>query len=59
MTLIEATGWSLHYITHEIGLPALVILLTEEEKGKPKAKGLLASPSLNKKALEEMGLKVM
>lgn len=59
MALIKVTGWSLHYITHEISLPALITLASRDGEEQPKAKGLLADSNLDVIKLKEMGFEVM
>lgn len=59
MSLIEITGWRLHYITHEIGLPSLIVLMRGGEKAEPKAKGLLADQNLDLNALKDMGFDIL
>jgi len=54
-----ATGWSVHYITHELSLGTLILLGKGQSKGKGKPKGIWADQNLNADKLKEMGFDLM
>jgi hypothetical protein len=59
MFIIQNTGWTLHYLTHEISMRALLTLITSKAKKEPKATGLLAQPNLDMGKLKEMGFDIV
>jgi len=59
MLIIKNTGWTLHYITHEISMRALLALMAGKGEKEPKATGLFADPNFDVGKLKSMGIDIL